>query len=308
MEGQGSAPASTAQAAAEGTENNSNPGLNNPGAPAEDSAQGNAVKAAALEAKRKLKIDDQEIDEDEVVKIYKERKGHQSAANKTLQEGLKAKRQTEEFVRMMKDPQKLIDTLYKLGYDKKQVRQLSEEFLATELSEEMMDPKERELRDTRNRLKTYEEREAQAKEEAQKREIEAQKKHFSEKYTAEFIDALKQTNLPPTKRMIGEMAGYIARSAKIKLPMTAIEAAKLVKEDEEARVKHRLGNADAEEIIRILGEEGLQKVRTYDVQKLKDPNAFLKTPGRAEQTEVRRSDKSTTRMTPQEWRRHKAGR
>lgn len=83
------------QAQTESAENNTNPGLNNPGATPQDPAQGSAIKAAAAEAKRKLKIDDQEIDEDEVLKVYKERKGHQSAANKALQEGLKAKRQTE---------------------------------------------------------------------------------------------------------------------------------------------------------------------------------------------------------------------
>src|SRR5690242_14369187 len=66
-----------------------------------------AVKEAAAEAKRRLKIDDQEVDEDEVIKVYKDRKGHQRVANKELQEGLKAKKQAEEFISMMKDKGKL---------------------------------------------------------------------------------------------------------------------------------------------------------------------------------------------------------
>lgn len=297
-QGQGGATATPSTTATPGQAD----GANTPQGAA-PSQEGNAAKEAAAEAKRRLKIDDQEVDEDEVVKIYKQRKSHQQAANKELQEGLKAKRQAEEFVAMMKDKGKLFEVIQKLGHNP---RSLAEEYLAQALEDEMMDPKEKQMREITNRLKTYEEREAQAKKEAEQKQLEAEKKHFADKYSAEFVEALKETGLPPTKVMVAEMAKYVAHSAKIKMPITAIEAARLVQQDEENRVKHRLQNADAEAIIKILGEEGLQKVRAFDTSRLKDPNAGLRTP--TEQGEVRQKRDPSQRMTPQQWRKFNFGR
>lgn len=261
--------------------------------------QGKSVIAsAAAEAKRKLKIDDQEIDEDEVFKVYKERKGHQRAANKEMQEGLKAKKQAEEFISMMKDKGKLFEAIKKLGHDP---RQLSEEYLAALLQEEMMDPKEKELKDTRTKLKTYEEQEEARKKEAEKARNEELKAKYAKDYSDQFIEALKTTNLPATKEMVASMAKYISRAAQLKFPMTALEAAKLVQQDEDQRIEHRLKNATPEQIIQILKEEGVQKVRAYDTSRLKDPNALLKTPEK--QTEVtRKRDAGSKRMTEAEWR------
>lgn len=267
---------------------------------------GSAVKEAAAEAKRKLKIDDQEVDEEEVLKVYKERKGHQRAANKELQEGRAARKQAEEFVAMMKDQNKLIPTLEKLGYKKEDLRKLSESYLAGVLKEEMMDPREKELMETRKKLSTYEENEKVKREEEVKRQHETEKARYAAKYSEEFIEALKGTTLPATKAMVAAMAGYVARAAKLNIPMSAVEAAKLVEEDESARVEHVLRNATPEQMIKILKEEGLQKVRGYDTSRLKDPNAQLKTPEK--QGEVtRKREPSGQRMSPEQWRKFNRG-
>ncbi len=264
-------------------------------------ASENSVKAAA-EAKRKLKIDDQEIDEDEVIKTYKERKGHQRAANKELQEGKAAKKQAEEFIAMMKDQGQLINVLEKIGYKKEDLRKLSETYLAGMLEEELLDPREKELRDTKNKLKTYEELEKQQRLEAKKRHDLEMKKKFADDYSVQFVEALKKTGLPPTKPMVAEMAKYIHRAAKIGFEMKPDEAAQLVREDEETRFRHRFDESDAESLVKLLGESGLKKIREYDTSRLKDPNAQLKTP--IDQKEIVRKPAAQNRnpMTPAEWR------
>lgn len=266
-------------------------------APANGPTTGDVVKEAAAEAKRRLKIDTEEVDEDEVIKVYKERKGHQRAANKELQEGRAARKQAEEFLSMMKDKGKLFDVLKKMGHDP---RQLSEEYLTEILKQEMMDPKERELMETRNKLTTYEERDKKAAEQAKvRKDLEVQQK-LSEEYSKQFIAALEESKLPPTKRMVGEMAGYMRRAAEIKMKMTPQEAAKLVQQDEEARLAHRLQHASPEELVQMLKEDGLKKIRGYDTSRLKDPNAQLKTP--VEQGEITRKRDTSTQMTHQQWR------
>jgi hypothetical protein len=265
---------------------------------ASEGSKENAVKEAAAEARRKLKIDDQEVDEEEVLKIYKERKGHQQAANKILQEGKAAKKQAEEFVRMMKDKGKLFEAIQKLGHDP---RSLAEEFLAAQLEEEMLDPRERELKQAKQKLQMYEEMEKAKKAETERRRDEELKKKYAEDYQKQFIDALKETQLPPTKPMVAEMAKYIHRAAKMNFEMTAKEAAQLVKEDLQNSYMHLYGEADAETLVRLLGDQALQKIRTYDTGKLKNPEAHLRTP--SEQPEPgQRARNSNKRMTPQEWR------
>lgn len=259
-----------------------------------------SVKQAAAEAKRKLKIDNEEVDEDEVVKTYKERKGHQRAANKALQEGLALRKQTEEFISIMKDKTKLITALEKIGYKKEDIRKLSEEFLAGALQEEMMDPREKALREAQTKLKTYEQLEQEQKKQAEERRNAELKKKFADDYTTQFVDALKTTGLPPTKPMVAEMAKYIYRASKIGFQMTAVEAAKLVREDVETNFRTLYGESDPETLVKLLGEQGLQKIRGYDTSRLKDPNAVLKTP--TEQGEVNRKRDPGRRMTTQEWR------
>jgi hypothetical protein len=101
--------------------------------------------------------------------------------------------------------------------------------------------------------------------------------------------------------MVGRMASYIHRSAKIGFEMTPQEAAKLVRQDIEDSQRNLYGDADAETLFQLLGEANLQKIRAYDTSRLKSPEAHLKTP--AEQPEPRNREKRESyRMSHAEWR------
>lgn len=282
-------------------------GIQNQTAEGAASAGTDLVKDAAKEAARKLKLkhDDgteEEVDEAEVLKTYKERKGHQRVANKELQEGKAAKKQAEQFLSMLKSKDSLFEVIQKMGHNP---RQLAEEYLAQQLQDEMMDPREKELRDAKNKLKSYEDLEKKQKEELQKRAEDEMKKKFTEQYSKDFISALQETGLPATKGMVAEMSKYIARAAKIDFEMTPQEAAKLVKEDIENSYKNLYGEADADTLVKLLGEPGLQKIRDYDVKRLKNPNANLKTP--TEQGEKSPRTKPAERMSYKEWRKFNRG-
>lgn len=280
------------------TQNPADPKQAQAAATAANAVTSETAKSAAAEAMRKhrLKVDGQEIevDDEELKRGY----SHQRAANKILQEGKAAKKQAEEFVKMMKDKGTLFDAIQKLGHDP---RKLAEEYLAAQLEDEMLDPRDKELKSAKARLQQYEELEKRQKQELESKRDAEMKAKFSEEYTKQFTDALKESNLPATKETVAEMAKYISRSAKIGFQMTAQEAAKLVTEDIEERQRRLYSSADAETLIRLLGDQGLQKIRTYDTSRLKDPNANLVTP--KEQGEIRPRTRSTAkRMTPQEWR------
>ncbi len=264
-------------------------------APATNSAD--MVKEAAAEAKRKLKIDDQEIDEDEVIKTFKERKGHQQAANKILQEGKLARKQAEEVISMLKDPQKFWEIAKKLGHDP---RTLSEKQLVSVIEEEMLDPREKELRDAKHKLKEFEDLDKKQKEAVEENRRNVLKDKFAKDYTEQFTKALSETQIPATKGTVAEMAKYIARSAAIGFKMTALEAAQLVREDMLSAQKRLIGDTDGETLIKLLGEDVANKIRKWDTSRLKNPQAPRV--AAQDQPETRERRVPHKRMTSSEWR------
>ncbi len=259
---------------------------------------GNVAKDAAAEAMRKfkVKVDGQEIevDEQELRRGY----AHQKAASKALNEGKALRKQAEQLVSMMKDQGQLFDVIKKMGHDP---RKLAEEFLANQLQDELMDPRDKELRDTKARLKQIEDMENMQKEALQKQHIEKLKSKFTEDYSKQFTEALDQSGLPKTKVTVAEMAKYIARAADMNFKMTAAEAAQLVKEDLQSVHRSLIGDSDGEALIRLLGEEVANKVRKWDTSRVKTPEQHLQTP--MEQGEPsNRSKSSGKRMSAKEWR------
>lgn len=257
----------------------------------------------AIETARKMKFKDKEnkefeVDEEEVKSTYLQRKEHQQAANKILQEGKAARRQAEEFISMMKDPAKFYETAQKLGHDP---RKLAEEYLARKLEDEMMDPRDRELKETKEKLRQIYEFDRQEKERLESHRHEVLKRKFAADYTTQFTEALKESQLPPTKAMVAEMAKYIHRSAKIGFQMTAKEAAQLVKEDLSLSIQRLTGEADGDTLMRLLGDQAANKIRAHDVAKLKNPEQHLRTPEQQGEGRTRKSA-PTKRMTPTEWR------
>lgn len=265
--------------------------------PKKEAVTTETVKEAAIEAKRKLKIDDQEIDEDEVIKTYRERKGHQQAANKALQEGKALRRQAEEFVALLRDPDKVFDVLTKLGHDP---RTLSEKKIVAVLEEEMLTPEQRQQRERDRELAQFKAADKARLEEAKNSQHQKLKEQFAQDYTKQFTEALAASNLPATGDTVARMANYIARAAEINFKMTASEAAQLVREDIRNAQLRLIGDTDGEMLIQLLGEDVANKIRKWDTGRLKSPEQPRVLP---ENQGVPRDKRAPhKRMTSKEWR------
>lgn len=269
--------------------------------PTEKGMVSDPIKEAAKEAtearKYKVKVDGQEleVDESELLRGY----SHQKAANKILQQGAAARKQAEEFIAMMKDPEKFWEVAKKIGHDP---RKQAEEYLARQLEDELLDPRDRELKEAKMRLKQMEEMDRAQKEAMEAKRNEVLKQKYAKDYSDQFVTALQETGLPPTKPMVAEMAKYVSRAAKIGFKMTPNEAAQLVQED--IRIAHQrlVGDADGETLIRLLGDQVANKVRKYDTQRLKNPEQDLRTPSDQQDLRNRARPTSGKRMSPKEWR------
>lgn len=267
------------------------------------SAQKGDATTAAKEAMRKFKVKVEgkefEVDEKELINGY----GLRSASSKALNEGKALRRQAEEFVAMLRDEGKLKEVLQKLGHDP---RRFSEKILAQHLEDELMDPRDKELRDTKLKLAHIEELDRRQKKAVEDQRIEHVKQRFMKEYEADFVKALDTSGLPPTKPMVAEMAKYIQRSAKIGFKMSAMEAAQLVKEDIQLAHQRLVGDTDGEKLIKLLGDNVANKIRKYDMAKLKSPDQMLQTPQEQNRQPRARTEKKG-RMSVREWQLMKRG-
>lgn len=256
----------------------------------EESLEQKQAEEKRQEEIRKYRVkvlgEEREVDENELKRGY----SHQQAANKVYQEGQKLKKQAEEFLNMLKDPEKFYEVAQKLGHDP---RNLSERYLVKKLEEEMLDPKERELRDYKAKWEAVE---------RERQEILTNK--YKADFEKQFISALeKMPDVVADKETVGRMAGYIKRAADIGFKMTPEEAAILVKQDEEKKIRPRVSALDGDALIKFLGEDVVNKIRKYDTSRLKDPERMLKVSDHADSPIKReRNQQKVKRMTPAEWR------
>lgn len=259
-----------------------------------------AVKEAAQEAirKHKLKIDGQEVevDDNELKREYSLKK----ASAKKITEAVRMRKQAEEFINAIKDPERILDILQQAGHDHATLRKISEGYLASVLSEELLDPKDRELNQTKRELEALrQEREAEQKRREDHVRNQLKQKYIKE-YNEQFVNAIQKAGLPADNSSVKAMAGYIYRASEIGLKMTPEEAASLVKQDKEADLKSTFSKADAETVVKLLGEDVANKIRQWDTSRVKDPLAKLENPSAP--TEPREKRDPTKRMTHQEWR------
>lgn len=254
-------------------------------------------KEAAREQIRRFKVkvggEDREVDEKELIRGY----SHQQHASRVLQEGQAARKQAETFIQLMKDPDRFYEVAKQLGHDP---RGLAEKYLVSQLEDEMMDPREKEFRDAKKKLQVIEEKERKQQESIEAQRLEEVKQRYVKDFEEKFITALQQSNLPPTKPMIAEMAKYISRSAKIGFKMEPHEAAQLVKEDIQKAQQSLIGSADGETLLKLFGDETAKKILQARGSKVKQTN--FSTPSEQTRREVQPANKSGKRMSAKEWR------
>ncbi len=274
-------------------------------------AETNATPNQATEAKasptegmtpaeiRKYKVkvmgEEREVDEKELIRGY----SHQQAANKAMQEGLKSKKQAEEFISMLKDEGRLFEVLEKIGHNP---RTLAEKYLAAQIEEELMDPKDRELKMTKAQIEAYKKKEQDEIERQEHAKMQEISSKYAKEYTEQFTKALEEEKLPAKKETIQDMARYIKRATEIGFKMTPQEAAKLVKEDNINKIRHLTQGLSGEQIVQLYGEDVANNLRKWDTSRVKTPEQNLKTPAQQADREYKPRQKPLKRMSAQEWR------
>lgn len=235
-----------------------------------ENQQGQVEQKQDQQVPRKFKVKyndvEEEVDEQTLITGYQTRK----ASDQKFQEAAQMRQQAEQFIRLLKeDPIKVLSHPA-LGHD---LRKLSEEYLAKQLQDELMDPKDREIRNMKQQLQEIEEQKkirAQEEELARHREL---RQKYTDDYTKSITEALDKSGLPKSQVTVARMAYYMQMALQRGLDAPADQIVELVKQDYINEQKALYGALDGDVLIQLLGEELTNKIRKYDVAKLKTPQA-----------------------------------
>lgn len=223
---------------------------------------------AAIE-KIKLKSGDYTIAELEA--LEEKSKG----ADKKFLEASIAKKEAIRFFKMAKENPK--EFLAKTGLDPKK---FAYDEVAEDLKNKLRDPREVELEAAQKRLKEYETKEADAKKKAQEEKLSRESKAFEQKLHSEMIEALEAfPELPKNGYTVASLARAIDTvREKTGILLSAKEVAPKVVQDLRNSLKGVVKGASAEQLIELIGEEGMKAIRAYDIAKLKNPMGQNGTP------------------------------
>lgn len=212
----------------------------------------------------KVKVNgkEQEVTEEELKQGYQTRK----ASDEKFREAAMKQKQAEEFINLLRTNPKKVLSDPNLGID---LRKFAEDYLVEQMEEEMMDPKEKELREAKRKLEEIEEekkRQAREREEAEAAEL---KERFSSQYQTGIIEALQTSGLPKTEHTVKRMAYYMYQGLKRNYNLAPKDVVSMVKQDYINEQKSLYGQLDGDMLIELLGPEVAQKIRKHDVAKHK---------------------------------------
>lgn len=229
-----------------------------------------ANEAAEEKARQrfKVKIDDEEleVDQDEVVKGYQKAQ----ASTKRFQEASRIKKEAEELrEQMLQNPfAALSDKM-----DKKQLREMTEQWLLEQLNEDQLSPEQRRLRELEAKEKAWQEEREDRERKAAESKLQEDASRAAQEYEKQFVSALEARDLPKSFATIKKMAYHIRNAAQNNYELSVDEAADLVQDEVQNDIRDLVGKLNTEQILKILGKDVADKIRKHDVSKLKNPTS-----------------------------------
>lgn len=257
----------------------------------------------------KLKADGEEFEfdatDEEAIKreIMKAR-----GADKRFESGAALKKQAETFFEMIKNPETLRRVLTdpRVGVDVKKFAEeiVWEQIQAQQREEEWKKSPEKKAQwEREQKLKEYEEREARETAEGNTRAEREAQQRFEASYETKITKALEVGGIPKTPAAVARMAEYLMKSVEHGIDLSPEDLVEQVRKDYMDDFAAVLGQADGDQLLRILGESNAEKLRKADLKRLKSPqqNPFPKR-SEAKQAANARDPAQPKKLAGSDWR------
>lgn len=247
--------------------------------------------------KEKLKVNGEEIEVDyETMKRdYQMRK----ASDAKMREAADLKKQAIEIVNALRTNPKEFLKNPNLGID---IRTVAEEILAEELEEELMDPRDRELKKYKKMIEEQQEQERLAKEEQEQRTISELREKYAQDYSNQIVETLKTSGLPKTEHTVKRMAYYMHQAVSNGYDLKPQDLAEMVRQDYINEHKSLYGAMDEDILMKMLDSDVIKKIRKAEQKRLNSGN-LPKTPKNQPDIQVvKKKSPQSKKMTVNEWK------
>ena len=257
------------------------------------------VQPAEAAKKRKYVVDgsEHEVDEKDLDTFVQKGLG----ADKRFKEAAKARKEAEMVLTMLrKNPMAVLEKVTKLGGG--DARKVVEDWLwENHVKLEQLTPEQREAELNKRKLSDFEQQEKERAARAMQERDEKLKDHYRGHYERDIIGALESGGIPKTSKTVARMAHYMAQALKIGVKVSAKDVVPMVRQDYETEFREMFGPANAEVLAKFLGDDGLKKVREFELAKLKQQgNRPIVQPVHGGPVSKEPQEKKT--LTPDEWR------
>jgi hypothetical protein len=192
------------------------------------------------------------------------------AANQKFNEAKSLKAEHERLTSLArKNPlEALLDP--SLGLSKDQIRDAMEEWYNREFIEpETLSPEQRQIKQYELELKKYQDQERERKDQYEKDQLEKLTSTQRDYLQKQIIDALETSGLPKTKFFASRMAFYMQQNFKNGWEAPLEMIINQVKNERRLMMGDLTEQSDAKQIIDMLGEGVINKIRKYDLEQLR---------------------------------------
>ena len=187
------------------------------------------------------------------------------AANEKFQQASEKIRQAEAIVELLQtNPEK---ALARLGFD---VREMAENYLRQELEKEVLTDEQRKVLELEQKLAEYEEEKKSKEEQEKANRIAELQRHYEAELSDKIINAIETYKLPRNERTISRIAEKLYVALESGYEIDPIDIAPLVKQEIEEELKGMYGTLDVDDMLSLLGEDNLKKIREYELKKVKE--------------------------------------
>jgi len=191
-------------------------------------------------------------------------------ADKKFLEAAKTRKEAFRVFKMAKENPH--EFLKRTGHDPKK---FSYDEVAKDIQDKLRDPREVELEAAKKRLDEFEKEKATRRQTEKDAKTAQEAKALEQRFHSEIIEALEATpSIPKNGFSVAKIARYIDTVRdKTGVLLNAKEVIGVIDKDIRSEVSGILKGATAEQIIELVGAEGIEAIRQYHLTKPKDPLA-----------------------------------
>lgn len=241
--------------------------------PGTNGATGAEAPAPTPAQVQKLKLVINGKEEERDIEWVKTRAQKSEAAERMFSEASKQRKEATEIQEQFKtDPW---GAMRKLGMDP---RQISEKFLAGELESEMLDPRERAMREREAKNTEIERQHKAREEEAQTAQQTEENSRYQKQYDEEFGAAFKAVDLPRDPHIIRRIAELHLQNLTDGYEIPILDLAKQVREERMGEQVLFLKSMEGKQLLDFLGPEIANKIRKADLAQLRSGTSLPPTP------------------------------